>query len=241
MYAILSVMSTNKKRITIVLLFVVLVALYVLFDVNRYVSLENFQQIRGDLNDLFEGNPILFVAAFFLFYAVVVASSLPLAGVTSLAGGALLGTMLATIIIVPAATLGSILPYLASKYVIKDYVQNKFSKVLKKVNAGIEDSGWWYLLSARLSAIVPFVALNLVSGVSNISLRSFVSGTFLGIIPGTIVYTYAGSQIGASTEAGTILRPGVLIALLLLALVPLIVRYLQKKLLKKVSKTHGEV
>lgn len=234
-------MTKNNQRFIVAAIFVVLATIYVVFDIHQYVNLAAFQSVRGDLTAFLDASPLIFIALFFLLYAVVTASSLPLAAVLTIIGGALMGPILAPLVIIPAATVGSIVPYLAARFVIKDYIQTKFEKPLRKVNRGIEDSGMWYLLSARLSAIVPFSVLNLVSGVANIPLKSFVLATFFGIIPGSAVFAYAGSQLGESTEAGTILRPGILIALLALAAVPLIVRYTQKKLMKKVSKTHGEI
>lgn len=229
----------RHKQILVVTVFVVIIALYFLLDINSFVNLENFQRVRETLNSSLDRQPVLFITLFFLLYVVVTASSLPVATVFTLAGGAIMGSLLAPLVIIPAATVGSIVPYYAAKFAIKDYVQQRFKKSLVKVNNGVKDSGWWYLLSARLSAIVPFVALNLVSGVANIPIRQYVSATFIGIIPGTIVYTYAGSQIGASAEAGTILRPQVLIALLLIAATPLLIRYIQKKLLIKNTVKHG--
>jgi len=234
-------MDKNEKRIAVATVFAVLAIVYVVFDINQYVNLAAFQSVRGDLMSFLDFNPIVFIGGFFLIYAAVTASCLPLAAVLTIIGGALMGPVLAPLLIIPAATAGSVIPYLAAKFVIKDFIQTKFEKPLRRVNKGIEESGTWYLLSARLSAVVPFSALNLVSGVAHISLKNFVISTFFGIIPGTVVFAYAGSQLGESTEAGTILRPGVLIALLALATVPLIVRYFQKKLLKKVSNTNGEV
>jgi len=233
--------TKKNQRILVAAIFIVLAIVYVVFDINQYVNLAAFQSIRGDLTSFLDSSPFVFIVLFFILYAVVTASSLPLAAVLTIIGGALMGPILAPIVIIPAATFGSIFPYLAARFVIKDFIQTRFEKPLRRVNRGIEDSGMWYLLSARLSAVVPFSVLNLVSGVANIPLKSFVLGTFFGIIPGSAVFAYAGSQLGESTEAGTILRPGVLIALLALAAVPLIVRYMQKKLMKKVSKTHGEV
>jgi uncharacterized membrane protein YdjX (TVP38/TMEM64 family) len=234
-------MSIKQKRMMVAAIFVILAILYIVFDIGQYINLATFQRIRGDLTSFLDTQPLVFIGVFFLLYAVVTASSVPLAAVLTIIGGALMGPILAPIVIIPAATVGSIGPYFAARFVIKDYIQKRFEKPLRSVNKGIEDSGTWYLLSARLSAIVPFSVLNLVCGVANIPLRSFVIGTFFGIIPGTAVFAYAGSQLGESTEAGTILRPGVLIALLALAAVPLIIRYFQKKLLKRVSKTHGKV
>ncbi|MBU2051472.1 MAG: VTT domain-containing protein [Gammaproteobacteria bacterium] len=156
----------------------------------------------------------------------------------TLLGGAFLGSLVATFVIVPAATLGAIVPYLAAKILFKDMVQHTYQKQLRRVNEGIRDSGWWFLLSARLNPIIPFVALNLVSGLANISLRQYVSATFLGIIPAVIVSTNVGSQIGLSLEKGTALRPGLFFALLLLAVTPLIVRYVQKKWLSKKGASH---
>ncbi len=226
-------MTPKYYKLLIIGIFVIVIGLFFGLGGNEYLSLASFQDLRGRLVYLFESNRLGFVGLFFLAYLLATALALPAAAVLTITGGAIMGWPLATVVIVIAATLGSTVPYLAARYVFMDWAEQKFDKVFRKVNKGVEDSGWWYLLSARLSAIFPFYALNIASGVTRIRLKDYVSATFLGIIPGTMVFSFAGSQIGETAEAGDILRPGVFVALLLLATVPLIIRLTQKRLLAR--------
>jgi len=227
---------TNRKNILIASAIALLVAIYFLTDLNEYLSLEYFQSIKSDLDSLLTQNPVLFIGGFGLVYSIVVAASLPAASVLTITAGALLGSVLAPAVVIPAATIGSLVPYFIAKKLSKPSTKSKYSSSFKKLKKGIDESGWWYLLAARLSAVIPFYALNIVAGIAKIPFKDYATATFFGIIPGTIVFTYAGSQLGESTETGTILRPGVVIALLLLAALPLTVRYAQVKLLKKGKK-----
>ncbi len=226
-------MTPKYYKLLIISIFVIVIGLFFSLGGNEYLSLARFQDFRGQLVAAFEGNRLGFVGLFFAVYFLAAALALPSAAVLTLAGGAIMGWPLASAVIVVAATLGSIIPYLAARYAIKDWVERNFDTVFRKVNKGIEDSGWWYLLSARLSALFPFYVLNIAAGLTHIPLKDYVSATFLGIIPGTMVISFAGSQIGETAQVGDILRPGVFVALLLLAAVPLIIRSTQKKLLAR--------
>jgi len=226
-------MSQTHKKISIVSFFIILIAVYFISGAHSYFSLEQFQSIRSDLITSLDNNPILFVTGFILVYIIMVATSLPAATFLTISGGAIMGWQLASIAVVPAATIGSIVPYLVARYVTKGSSESKYRDSFKKLKQGVAESGWWYLLAARLSAIIPFYILNIVSGIARIPFRDYVSATFFGIIPATAVFTYAGSQIGESTETGTILRPGILVALILLAALPLTIRYIQLKIRKK--------
>lgn len=224
-------MTFRRTQLLVIIATAVFTSLFFLFNLDRHVTYEMLLKALESLKISLGSQPLLFIAVFFLFYVLVIASSVPIATALTLSGGALMGGLVAPLVIVPAATLGCVIPYFAARLLLRDYVRRRYKKTLTRVEKGIDDSGWWFLLSARLNPILPFVALNLVSGVANIPLRQYVSATFLGIIPGVIVSTYAGSQITQSIEDGTVIRPGVFIALLLLAVLPLLIRYLQKKLL----------
>ncbi len=224
---------SRLTKLLIIFVAMLLIALYFMLDVQSQLSIgtltDNLRSLKASLNS----QPLLFTILFFLLYLFVTASSIPIATALTFVGGALLGAIVAPLVIVPAATIGCTLPYFASKFLFADYVQQRYGKALKRVNTGMKDSGWWFLLSARLNPILPFVVLNLVAGVANIPFRQYAVTTMLGIIPGVVMVTYAGSQLSASLEASTILRPGVFIALLFLAVVPLVIAYCQKKFLKR--------
>ena len=155
----------------------------------------------------------------------------------TVASGAIFGWQFGSVLVVLAATLGSLGPYLLARYLFRDYLRNRYATVFKKVDQGMEQAGWTYLLSARLSAVFPFYVLNIVSGVTNITIRHYVSATFLGIIPATVVYSFAGSQIGTTTKVSELLSRGVVLSLILLALLPLVAKWVASKLKKSQQKT----
>lgn len=195
------------------------------------MSLENFQESRQGINEYYQKNTAFFVVLFFLIYFTSTALSLPIAVILTIVGAAIMGWLTSAIVIVFAASLGSIPPFLLARYLFNEAINKRFTKTITKINAGVADSGGWYLLSARLSAIIPFYAINLASGLTVISLKKYFLATFFGIIPGTLAFTFAGSQLGSATETGSIISPQVFVALLILALAPLLIRFLQKKLL----------
>lgn len=226
-------MMTKRKALQILIpaIFVTLIIMFYVFGGNKLLSLEKFQETRGGVTNYYHNNAPLFVVLFFLAYFLSTALSLPAAVILTIAGAAIMGWLTSLVVVVLAASLGSVPPFLVARYLFHDVLNARFSKTVKRINDGVNDSGWWYLLSARLSAVIPFYAINLASGLTDIKLRSYFSATFFGIIPGTLAFTFAGSQIGSATKTGSIISPRVIISLLVIALVPLLIRYFQKRLL----------
>jgi|AntRauTorcE11897_2_1112592.scaffolds.fasta_scaffold00246_4 uncharacterized membrane protein YdjX (TVP38/TMEM64 family) len=156
--------------------------------------------------------------------------SLPIATVLTLTGGLIFGWRLGSLLILLSATVGAVGAFLIARYTLSRYVSSRFPKFMEKVNRGVDNDGWVYLLAARLSALVPFFVLNLVSGLTSISLRDYTLATMLGIIPGTVVYAYAGQQLGEIADGEPLVSTSTIITLILIGLTPLLLRYISNKL-----------
>jgi uncharacterized membrane protein YdjX (TVP38/TMEM64 family) len=215
----------NRKKIAIIILFAILVALFFYCDLGRYFTLESLKAHRAQLAAFYAAHRVAMVAAFMALYVVQTALSLPGAAILSLAAGAIFGALMGTVYANIAATIGATLAFLVTRYLLHDMVMRKFGDRLEKLNKELETRGLNYLLFLRLVPIFPFFLINLAAGLTRLPLRTFVIGTMLGIIPGGFVYCNAGASLATVTTLGEVASPRVLGSFSLLglfALVPVI-------------------
>ena len=212
----------TKKKLFLLLLALVLAALFFAFDLGRFLTLESLKNNRDLLLAWQAEHRLATVALFMLIYIAQTGLSLPGAAILSLAAGALFGPWLGTLYAVAAATIGAGLAFLAVRYLFRDGVVNKFGGKLDGINRELEGRGLNYLLFLRLVPVFPFFLINLAAGLTRLPLRTFLLGTFVGIIPGGFVYVNAGSGLAAIDTLGDIASPRVLGAFALLGLFALI-------------------
>lgn len=216
------------KRLWPVFLLVAGLILFFSLGLDRYFSAEMLRDNRETLLQLVAQNRFLVVVSFMLLYAIVVIFSLPGGAVMTLTGGFLFGTVEASIYIVFAATAGATALFLIAKTSLGDPLHQKAGPWLDRLEKGFHENELSYLLFLRLVPAFPFFVVNLVPAFLGVSLRTYVIGTFFGIIPGTVVYANVGSGLGSIFDAGgefslqTVLSPEILIALTLLGLLALV-------------------
>jgi uncharacterized membrane protein YdjX (TVP38/TMEM64 family) len=208
------------------------VALFFYFDLGRVLSLDTLKANRDHLLAFTELNYTAAVLLFILMYIVVTGLSVPGAVILTLAGGFLFGTVPATLYVNVGATTGATLAFLAARYVLKDWVEEKFGRWLEPLQQGFAKNAFSYLLTLRFIPLFPFFVVNLVSGLTRVSVGTYVAATALGIIPGSFVYSYAGRQVGTINSLKEIASPQVIGAFLLLgafALTPIVYKKLNAK------------
>ena len=208
-----------KKIILVVAALLAGVAFFA-FDLHHVLTLESLKASRGQFESWRAASPYLVGFAFFLLYVLVTALSLPGAAVMTLAGGALFGLLWGTFIVSFASSLGATLAFLASRYLFRDSVQRRFGDRLKTVNEGIAREGALYLLTLRLVPLFPFFLINVLMGLTPLRTRTFYLVSQAGMLPGTLVYVNAGTQLGKLENLYGIVSLDLLISFALLALVP---------------------
>jgi uncharacterized membrane protein YdjX (TVP38/TMEM64 family) len=205
------------------LLVLAVVGFYAL-GLHRYFS---WEFIRSNL-DAWQArvgeNLILALVVFFLVYVAVTALSLPAAAILTMVAGALFGRWLGTGVVSVASTLGATLAFLSSRYVLRDWVQRRFSDRLEPINRGVEKDGAYYLFTLRLVPVVPFFLINLGMGLTPIRLTTFAAVSWLGMLLGTFLYVNAGTELATLDSPADLLSWKVLGSLALLGIVPLAVR-----------------
>ncbi|RMH31601.1 MAG: TVP38/TMEM64 family protein [Nitrospirae bacterium] len=219
--------SSRTGKWIVILVVTVGIAAFFYLDIDRYLSLESLKANRDALLAYTQQHYEMAALTFIGIYIVQTALSLPGGAILTLAGGFLFGTVMGTILVNIGATIGATLAFLAARYVLRDWVERTFGDRLAPIQAGFAQHAFHYLLTLRLIPIFPFFLVNLVSGLTRISLATYVSATAIGIIPGSFVYAYAGRQLGTINSLSEIASPQVLLAFTLLgvfALLPVLYR-----------------
>ena len=226
---------TRKKslpfgRIALVLVILVLAVLAWRSGLVEQLSLDNLKARQAELDAWTAANPWLAWGGYFALYVLVTALSIPGAAVMTLAGGALFGLLAGTILVSFASTIGATLAFLVARFVLREPLEARFGERLKKIDAGIDRDGGFYLFTLRLVPLFPFWAINLLAGLTSLRTLTFFWVSQLGMLPGTIAYVFAGTQLARIDSPGDVLSPGLIGAFVLLGLLPLLMRWLARAL-----------
>ena len=214
----------NLKKIFVLALLVACAVAFFAFDLGRYFSLAYLKQSQDGFNQIYQQRPVLVTLVFFAVYVGVTALSLPGATILTLAAGAGFGLLWGTVVASFASTIGATLAMLAARTVLRDTMEKRFGNRLVEVNKGIARDGALYLFSLRLIPAIPFFVLNLVMGLTRIRTWTFFWVSQLGMLAGTVVYVYAGTQIAGIDSLRSILSPGLVGAFVLLGIFPLVTK-----------------
>jgi pyruvate/2-oxoglutarate dehydrogenase complex dihydrolipoamide dehydrogenase (E3) component/uncharacterized membrane protein YdjX (TVP38/TMEM64 family) len=206
----------SRSRLLVLAAIVVLVALFFALGGHRYLTLEELRARQDELRQYHAAHPWQAALGYFLVYVAVTGLSLPGAAVLTLFGGAIFGLGWGTLIVSFASSIGATLAFLASRFLLRDWVQAKFGARLRAVNEGVAQEGAFYLFALRLVPAFPFVLINLAMGLTPIRTWTFYWVSQLGMLAGTIVYVYAGAQLAEFR-----LSFGLVAAFTLLGLFPL--------------------
>ncbi len=220
--------SSSLLRLLLLGAFGLALAAFVLLDLSQYLSLELLQARRAQLRDYTADHRALMVAGYMLVYILMAALSIPGAAILTLAGGALFGVALGTLAVSFASSIGATLVFLAARFLFRDAIQRRFGPRLQMINRGIRRDGAFYLLALRLVPAFPFWMINLVMALTPIKPWTFYWVSQLGMLPATLVYVNAGTQLAQIESTGDILSPGLIGAFVLLGLLPLILRWFSR-------------
>jgi len=215
----------NRRLLIILGLVVVFIAAYRLglFD---FMTLENLKGYAEELHIYVKHHYIKAVFIYCLVYVVSITLSFPWAALMTLAGGYMFG-MIGVLYIIISTTIGAIGAFLIARYLLGDYLQKKYGKYLRKFNEAMKYDGGWYLFTIRLIPIFPFFIVNSLAGLTKISLRDYMLGTFFGMILPTSIFAFAGTELATIHAVNDVFSWKVLLALgltVLISLVPLFYR-----------------
>ena len=212
----------SGRRAAVLAVLAAAIAAFFAFGGQRYLSFENVKAQQAAIAAYYAAHPWRSAAGFFAAYVAVTGLSLPGAAVMTLVGGAVFGLLWGTLIVSFASSIGATLAFLASRFLLRDWVQARFGQPLRRINEGFAREGGFYLFTLRLIPAVPFFAINLVMGLLPIRAWTFYWVSQLGMLAGTIVYVNAGTQLAEVNSLSDVLKPGLIGAFLLLGIFPLL-------------------
>lgn len=213
-----------NKRIALLALLAAAIVAYFWFDLGQYLSLDAFKAQQAQIIAAKDANPLLYIGGFFLIYVIVTALSLPGAAIMSLVAGALFGVVTGTIIVSFASSIGATLAFLSARFLLRDWVQSKFGERLKAIDDGIARDGAMYLFTIRLIPLFPFFVVNLLMGLTRIKTRTYYWVSQIGMLPATVVFVNAGTQISKIDSTAGLLSPTLIGSFVLLGIFPWIAR-----------------
>ena len=221
----------NLPRILIVLAFAAFIAWFFLSGTAAQFELAAIQEQANSFREFIEANYVIGVVIFMVVYILTISASLPGAAVLTLLGGFLFGFW-AIIWINISSTIGAVINFFASRYVIGESVQKRFATQLKQFNKEFEENEVGYALFVRLAPVFPFFMVNFLAGLTRMKPSTFAWTTAIGTIPGTAAYVFAGRQLQEINSVSDILSTEILavfFAFALLALIPVIFKKFQQK------------
>jgi len=220
-------MSNFKKnkyryRIIIAIGFVLLILVLRYMGVGNYISLEAIKEHKDDLVQFVSQHYVYAVVLYLFIFTMASFLSIPVTIILNVVAGFLFGALPGGLYVNIGTTAGSTLSFLTFRYLLGDVVRQRYKEKLKKFDAHIKENGASYLLSLQLFPATPTFLINTLSGLTSVTLWTFMWTTSLGILPGSLAYTFAGQQLTVIESARDILSWNIIIAFIVLGLVSLV-------------------
>ncbi len=216
--------TTLLRGLIVMALLGAVVAFFAMGWQHRF-TLEALKASQQALDGYRQAHPWRLAGGFFALYVMVTALSLPAATLLTLAGGAVFGLLEGTLLVSFASSVGATLAFLASRFVLRDAVQQRFGKRLKVINEGMQREGAFYLFTLRLVPVIPFFVVNLLMGLTTLPVRTFYAISQLGMLAATVVFVNAATQLASLHSLSGILSPRIIGSFALLGVFPLIARW----------------
>ncbi len=218
-------------RLAIGFFFVCFLVVLRFSGIERHITLNNIKENRAALQQMVDEHYLRSVVLYMVMYAVLIALSIPSSALLTVTGGFLFGTLAGAFYTNIGATLGALAAFMIFRYFLGSAIQRKYHARLERFNKAVEEQGVYYLIMVHFLAFIPFVLINIFAAFTRISVWTFVWTTAVGILPGALVYSYAGSQLAHIDSMRDILSPPIIVAFVLLALLgflPVLVSHMRR-------------
>ncbi len=207
---------------------IVCIGAFYTFGGAHYLTLHYLQEHVLWLQGLLKHHPIRVTAGFVGIYVFLTSLSIPGCLLLTLLAGAIFGTIPGTFWVMLSSTSGACVAFLLSRYLFRDYFQEKFHERFLTMNEKVKREGNIFLFTSRMIPVSPYVVVNVVMGLTDMRLWNFAWITYFGMLPGTFLYVYAGRKIASLTDVSQILSWEILLALCALGILPPLIRYAVK-------------
>ncbi len=215
----------RRARLLLLLLFAALLAMFALWA-RPFISLAALDAHRHALLGYRAAYPVGTAAIFAIGFVGFAALALPGAEILAIAAGAIFGLTEGTVLVSFASSIGATVAFQLSRLLFRDIVRQRFTRLWNVVSHGVETEGPFYLFALRLVPAIPFFLVDLLMGLTDLHPFTFYWVSQIGMLPATIAYVNAGSQLGQLRSMSDILAPRALLAFAVLGLLPLTARYL---------------
>lgn len=182
------------------------------------------QAQQQDLLGLVHAQPLSAGLGFFLVFTLMSALALPGCGLLALGAGLCFGWLAGTLLVLVASTLGATLSFLAARHFWRDAVHQRWGHRLRRIEEGLARDGAFYLFTLRLAPVIPYAVINPLMGLSSMPTRQFFGVSLAGMLAGSAAYVYAGTTLAQVRGWGDLFAPGLMAALVALAVLPWVVR-----------------
>ena len=216
----------SKGKLAVIAVIAAFVVAFLWFDLARFLDLEFLKSRQADIDVYYRDHPATMLAGYFVAYVAITGLSLPGAAIMTLAGGAVFGLLWGTVLVSFASTIGATVAFIVSRYILRDGIQRRYGDRLHAINEGIARDGAFYLFTLRLVPAFPFFVINLVMGLTAMRILTFALVSQLGMLPGTIVFVNAGTQLARIESLQGILSPTLIGSFVLLGVFPLIAKWI---------------
>ena len=230
-------MSQKTLKISLLLFLISLIILFFIFEMNEYSSLQNIKRQYQNLLYYYDKNNLLIHIIFIFIYIITTSLSLPFALALTLFAGALFGFWYGLILVSFGSTIGATIAFLIARFIGYEYVRKNYKNQLSKFYNGFKKEGAFYLFALRMVPLFPFFMINIFTALMPIKTWTFYWVSQVGMLPGTILYVFAGTQLSEIKSLSDIMSPTLIVTFIFIGFFPILVKevfkYLKNKSLQK--------
>jgi dihydrolipoamide dehydrogenase len=212
-------MSLYKIILFITLVLILIVAQAILPEHDQTLGYVKSQYAL--LHGVAEAYPRMAEFAFLITYILTTALNLPVALLLSLLAGSLFDLWIGVIVVSLGSTLGATGSFLISRYLLREAFESRFPSAIRKINTGVQQDGAFYLFALRLVPVFPFFVINAAMGLTKLPTYIFFLISQIGMLPATIIYVYAGTQLTHLSSINEVFPSSLALALTLIGILPL--------------------
>ncbi len=220
------------NKFKLVLLLIIVTSTIFVINIEANIA-DIFNDNLKYINNLVTEKPLLSKFYYFMFYIIFTAFSLPVAGLMGLLGGMIFNVIDAVILVSFASSIGALLSFWVSRYLLRDYLKNKYKHYYLLINEGFINNGGSYLFAIRMCMVFPYFIINSLAGLTTIKSWLYYIISQIGMLPGTIIIIILGSKLEESFTTGISIDLVTILILSVLGILPIISRYYFKSYIKK--------
>lgn len=210
----------SPSRVVLLLLALAIVAAGVFLVWRYHPGLDLLRTMLAPLQDWNASQPVTFALIFFGVTIAVTGFCIPVEILLGVIAGAVFGVVEGTVLVSFGSSIGATITFLGARFLLSDAVERRFPRGIERVDRGLERDGATYLFTLRLLPVIPFTLVNILMGLTTLKTSKFYLVSQLGMLPATLIYVNAGTQLARLHSITDIVSPPMLVALVLVALLP---------------------